>query len=89
MNKKDINDFRIGMVHVLSNIRAPMAENVISSLLAAYLTREDSRFRYSHDSSPIFVTQILACYFNDENPVFQLKTDKDDEGNSVKWPHVF
>ena len=89
MNEQDKSDFRIGMGHVLSGIRAHMSENVISAPLAAYLTMEDTRFRFSHDVSRIFVTQILECYFYNENPVFQLKTGKDDNGNSVKWPHIF
>ena len=44
MNGQDKNDFIIGMGHVLSGIRAHMAENVISAPLAAYLTIEAGCF---------------------------------------------
>ena len=44
-NNQQKDDFRIGMGHVLSGIKAHMSENIISAPLAAYLTMERLSFQ--------------------------------------------
>ena len=49
------SDFKQGMGHLISGIRAHVASNVIMDNIASLLKMLDSRFLFSHDTSYIFV----------------------------------
>ena len=71
-------DFKQGMGHMISGIRAHVASNVIMANMASLLTMIDSRFIFSHDISYLFVN-IIQDYFEENDVPIIVQIEKSDK----------
>ena len=72
-------DFKQGMGHMISGIRAHVASNVIMANMASLLTMIDSRFIFSHDITSYLFVNLIQDYFEENDVPIKVQIDKSDK----------
>jgi hypothetical protein len=67
-----VPNFSVGLGHVLSGIMAHLSSTVISATMAWHLMTNDSRFKFSHEFSPILLSQFES-WLRDEDINFRFQ----------------
>ncbi len=71
-------DFKVGLGHVLSGILAHLSSKILSSTMAWHLVMHETRFKFSHEFSYIFISQFEAWLLGNDIH-FRLRRNKNKE----------
>jgi hypothetical protein len=71
-------DFKVGLGHVLSGILAHLSSKILSSTMAWDLVMHETRFKFSHEFSYIFISLFEAWLLGNDIH-FRLRWNKNKE----------
>lgn len=86
---KDSTSYGVGLGHVLSGIAAHINSFVVSATMAWRLSVVGSRFRFSHDFTPLLLKQVEDWVDNTGEAQFRIRrkcvSNEDGEKEFISW----
>ena len=87
--QEDGHDFIEGLCCLLSGVTANLSSSVVSAPLGHVLMIKGSRFQFSHEFSPLLLTQIKDVLEGKEHVSYYLRKGYNDKGEQITWPEMF
>lgn len=87
--QEDGPDFIEGLCCLLSGVTANLSSSVVSAPLGHVLMIKGSRFQFSHEFSPLLLTQIKDVLEGKEHVSYYLRKGYNDKGEQITWPEMF
>ena len=82
-------DFIEGLCCLLSGVTANLSSFVVSTPLGHVLIVRGSRFQFSHEFSPLLLTQVKDVLEGKEHVSYYLRKGYNGKGEQITWPEMF